>query len=930
MDKQKYIDGFTGFAGGTNMGLAASLLPPDQTSFSRNCTYRGGYITNRPSVAKIPLAFPAQDGEEDTVLRDRFELGRFQGAAFYRPDQGNGVLIAAIGGRLFRITVGAPDVIVQEVTVSHFTPTTIVFIVPAVGAVVNVNVADASNLQAGAQVLIGGSNFLIVSVDVTTNSIVVQNIDATVGAVVAVGTVVQFYDLNPAGLPITWLQQAEKWMIAQDGQSVPIIFDGASCVRAVQVGAQPQISAGKMMAYWLGRLWWVNPDGITFRAGNAVYSSPTNDRDAVLYQTQNTFLANGGNFTVPSNAGEITAMRPVNVLDNSLGQGPLQVSTAEMIFGCTAPVDETTWITTKDTILGVSQIANGALGHYSTILCNGDMIYRSVYGIQSLILGRREFNVWGNVPISREMNPILEGDQQDLLQYGSAIVFDNRTLMTTGPVYSDRGVYHRGLISIDLDVISSMRDKAPSVYDGLWTGLKTLQILKGTFGNTERAFAFTLTESGTIELFELNNSSTNVRDNFDNTNVPIAWQFSTGSLFRKQGQAPNFKRIRLMGGEVYLDQLQGRAVIEAFFRPDESSCWVPWCTFSVCSETCEMPPDPYTCLDGALRTPQYRTRIGLGEPGLQCDPNTNKPYRTGYTFQFKFQCQGSFRFKGFKAVACDADQEEWAPMMCQDDCNQPEPPVQYSSTQQTVTCSDGGTLINNGAALGKGAYVSGNSLILPAGAFTSYVSQAAVNAEALAWLQNLFDVNLTAGKLSCAEPIELIWDNCSGTYVDAAGDTVGLSDCADMLPGVVLGSTSANFSPTGVAYQEDWCSTGLLNRYFYDLIAETGVIGPFAEDKEVTLSGVYGVQAGAVTGCELGELALNIVVAPYGGGGSTWSPNINLTYTPQPPYNDSGTWEITGHLIAGDSFQFAMQAISDVVGVGPPVTQILLQEVQIV
>lgn len=658
-----FDDGFSTISGGMNSGAAPSLIPLTQLAFALNVTCRGGYITARPPVRKIALSFGS-----DSVLEARFVGGRWQGTEFYQPDSGIGSLLTAIGGRLYRVKINQTDAVVQEATISFAITTTAPFFAPAIGAVVAIAVSDTTNIGVGYEILIGGKNYVVTAITPTT-AMVVRNVDDTPGTLRVSGTIINFWDLNPATRRQVWMQQAEKWMIVQDGQSVPIIYDGASSTRAVQGGSKPQISAGRMMAYWLGRLWWANPDEYHFRAGDQVYSSsgtPANrQRDAVLYQTQNTFLTSG-DFSVPSNAGKIKAMKVMAVLDNSLGQGPLQVHTPSMVFSCTASADLTTWQTTNNPILGVSQFANGGLSQYSTVLANGDMIYRAVDGIRSLIMGRREFQTWGNVPQSRELNRILPFDQQDLLDFSSAIIFDNRLLMTAAPVPSDRGVYHRGVAVMDMDILSSLRGKEPSVYDGIWNGLKTLQFVKGTFGNTERAFAFTLTDQGTIELYEILKTG---QGYFDNDTIPIIWTFETADFYRANAADPKKKKLlRLVDGEISIGELRGQADFQVFYRPDQSACWRFWRSFSVCATGCEPAEDPYECVVPSQDLPQYRTRLGFGEPSDECDPSTNKPFRVGYTFQVKVIVQGSVLIKALKVRSVQEPQSEFAPVLCQADC----------------------------------------------------------------------------------------------------------------------------------------------------------------------------------------------------------------------------------------------------------------------
>jgi hypothetical protein len=197
-----------------------------------------------------------------------------------------------------------------------------------------------------------------------------------------------------------------------------------------------ELPAGRMGTYGRGRNWMALTDGKHFIAsdivngasGTAVYGF----EDAVLSVTENDFLAGGGTFVVPGQVGDIRAMIFTAQLDTSQGQGPLAVLTPKVVFSCDAPVDRTTWQNLTNPILTESIKANGGLSHYGTINVNSDVIYRAIDGDRSYIIGRREFDKWGNVPISREVD-FINSDNPQLLNFCSKIEFDNRGSSTGQP-----------------------------------------------------------------------------------------------------------------------------------------------------------------------------------------------------------------------------------------------------------------------------------------------------------------------------------------------------------------------------------------------------------------------------------------------------------------------------------------------------------------
>lgn len=434
-------------------------------------------------------------------------------------------------------------------------------------------------------------------------------------------------DANPSNRPQVWMYQAEQFLIAQDGQSKPFIYDGGSARRA----GPREVPVGTVGTYGMGRIWQARPNGVTFVAGDLVYSltGTTND---VLSFTENKFLNGGGFFAVPSNAGRINAMRFLVNLDTSLGQGPLQVFTENTIFSVNAPVDRTVWQNLTYPIQTISMVAYGALSQNSTTLVNGDVFYRSLDGVRSFIIARRDFGTWGNTPMSKEMTRVIEFDERQLLSYSSSVLFDGRLLQTCSPFRTANGVAHRGLMPLDFDQVSAMSDKRPPAWEGLWTGISILQILKGTFNNTERCFAF-VSNGGAIELWEL--TLKDKFDKLDGEDKRIEWAIETGSY--PFGNPFDLKRLR--GGDVWLTDLVGRVNFDLKFRPDGHPCWLDWKMFEECAKYRDC--TTAECGTPKQLLPQFRPKIKFPTPPETCDPILEKPYMD------LFECQVMLRILGY-------------------------------------------------------------------------------------------------------------------------------------------------------------------------------------------------------------------------------------------------------------------------------------------
>ena len=420
----------------------------------------------------------------------------------------------------------------------------------------------------------------------------------------------------------------------------------------------PELTAGRMGAYVMGQNWMSLVDGLKFVVSDlsrGPSGTPANDyRDAVLKTVDLTF--GGGAFAIPTSGTYITSITPVPKLDESLGQGPVQIGTTKGVFTATAPFDFHAEVPKNTAILPEVLKGYGPLGQNSTVLVNSDTFFRSNDGWASLILARREFQSWGNSSISNEVKErILNKDDEQLLPYGSAVVFDNRFIGTVSPQPSNGGVIHAGTIVINLDPVSSLRGKAESVYDGIWTGLNALQFVSGDFDNVNRAFAFGYNvETLKIELYEL--LPTDPENRFDNGYVPITWGFETAALFNRDVKEPE-ELIRLLDGEIGLDNVLGRVRVKIWYKFDQG-CWIPWRDFSICADT--------------QTDPQSYPNIGLGEPSVDdCDSVNETVAREGYTVQVRFQITGSCRFLRGRFKASTMPTPEFQEPICNEGCTPP-------------------------------------------------------------------------------------------------------------------------------------------------------------------------------------------------------------------------------------------------------------------
>jgi len=680
---RQLVDFLFSFEAGLDAGIAPILLQKNQLAYGSNTTVRRSFVHPRPPVKQITIVADPYAG---TTALDDFQNGLFQGAAVFNPDNGIDALMASISGRLFKLDITGNTASLLDVTIpgDPNDPTQLrAWMWQAEKWMIVTDGTERFDAVLGIMVPTPPIFYDITATPTTrrsnaNSSITYQStlaIGFSVPSPTSVTAVVMhlatnfsgnngdIINVNPVGGFIVESGAPGADIMVRNYNATPIGAYLAAGNQVTWTAGGNELPGGRMGVYGLGRNWLCLTDGKQFVASDLVGGSSgtkaNNFRDAVLNVTENNYLLGGGYFSIPGSYGEIRAFCFSETIDSSLGQGALQVFTDRNVFSCNAPVDRLTWQNLNSPILTESAKGGGGLSQWSTFNVNSDILSRARDGIRSLTLTRREFNTWGNVPVSREVQPQIDRDSDDLLRFVSGVEFDNRALMLSeGALNPERGVYFKRIIPQNQDPNSSLRGKEPSIYDALfWQGLNIFRILRGTFSNTERCFMFTLNNTtAKIELWELLPSAT--KEIYDAVDTRIVWSFEAFLDFGQKNPAVR-DRLRLDEAEIYVDELRGKVDFQAYYRPDDWPCWVPWHSWQECE-------------DNTIATetqPGFRPNMGLGEPEPgPCDPTNNRPLREGYTFHFKMVITGHCRFKGGKFGANTVPQPEWSKPSCNTIC----------------------------------------------------------------------------------------------------------------------------------------------------------------------------------------------------------------------------------------------------------------------
>lgn len=663
-------------------------LDRDQLAWLINGTVRAGDISQKPGWTFLGTC---HDGS-----------ALFQGASIFQPIDGTlPYLIDSIGGHIYKryadspntgVDIGAgqqdifppgtsPTVVSTQYFVTmqwtyldpSITPGTHIasanlnvnglgasfntFIVPAANTPVTVSITP--NIPPSSQVIVGATIELWVG-PFPTNA-------ATVWTVTAVSKQQQTVDtppapapniVNPPNNPYSYFKQAETFLIIQAGDYLsnvptnPLFWDGAKLVRSkgiTNLAVAPgtplvnQIPPAGPMEYYMGRLWYAGAR--SYAAGDIVQGSsgtpPYNFTDALLNVTENPLATGGDGFTVPSQTGNITALKYNGQLDASFGQGLLYVFTAGAVYSLTVPITRSAWIAANSAnppFQAVVQLQNGAIGDRCIAAYNGDLFYKSTPpGIWSLINAIRYFDTWGNTAISNNETRILSKENPALLNFSSSVVADERLLNTALPVQTPQGVIHQAILPLDFTPLESFDKKLPPTWEGHWEGLQILQLVQGLYPTGIRTFAYVVNPStSAIELWELTLTS-----KFDTQAGGNIARISTMAEFPSfdWGQIIDLKKLITI--ELWLDGIDGEVVFEMDWRPDSDSCWHHWFTWKLCTAQTTL-TYPQTTTD--VRT-AYRSTITLPAPP-KITSSTGRTADIGYLFQPRLTFKGACRIRG--------------------------------------------------------------------------------------------------------------------------------------------------------------------------------------------------------------------------------------------------------------------------------------------
>lgn len=346
--------------------------------------------------------------------------------------------------------------------------------------------------------------------------------------------------------------------------------------------------------------------GATGTGGFVTQANAGSESDLLRF-TETTYLSEGGALQIPSFMGKITGMIFMPIQDTSTGQGDLLVFCEHGTATFSVAVPRSQWKSTQAFQRVLFQ-GIGATGQTSLVTTNGDVFFRAFDGLRSYRNARAELSTYGQVPMSAEMNSVLQYDTKPLLSEVSSIVFDNRLLFTAGPKVDYTGISPTSpskqpttfskIVALDFTTLSTVGGKRSASYDGIWSGVDVLQLITGIVNGKPTAWilAYDYVNGRLNVLWEITESAA-----FDTplgvesqkiNSILETRSFSFGTLSEQK---------RMIRADFWLSDVQDRVDVKVYWRPDQYPCWREWHSFSRCGtvQNCITSGVSIYCQDGA-------------------------------------------------------------------------------------------------------------------------------------------------------------------------------------------------------------------------------------------------------------------------------------------------------------------------------------------
>ena len=302
-------------------------------------------------------------------------------------------------------------------------------------------------------------------------------------------------------LHLVWWGSAENYALANDGFNNLVIWDGNNTFSSPGYNTTNKENSklpngGTVILYIHGRIAIVvNSRYIIY--GDIIHKESRFDPSNILETTEQVHWATGPFILPPSSMGNILAAEKFVASGNEEhGHGEAMYFCEDGVFSVDTNISvRERWAETK--MVRHALIDTSCTGPYALATVDGDIIFRSLNGIESIRSGITEVQSGGirDLSVGQKISNMLEKDPQPHLRFCSLVNWQSkqRTFCTIDPVVRGRYRYHNAIVSKLHDPTSTQ--ESPAAWEGMFTFPKEyggiIQMVKGRWSGRERIFALT-------------------------------------------------------------------------------------------------------------------------------------------------------------------------------------------------------------------------------------------------------------------------------------------------------------------------------------------------------------------------------------------------------------------------------------------------------
>lgn len=385
-----------------------------------------------------------------------------------------------------------------------------------------------------------------------------------------------------AGLHLAWVSQAENYVLVSDGENKLWVWDGendpfeSDGLKPFNKPESKLANGSTANVYAYGRVSQAI-NGSQISVGDFLHKTELSDSVNILDTTEQQYWETGSFFSPPSSLGNILAMEVLPLRDTTHGHGAIMVHCENGIFS----LDLSNPNRARWAELPITRLVNmrtGARGPYAVAVYDGDQVFRSRHGVQSIRSAAAESDLLGSPlhPISEEVAEFFDADFEPYLRFASVCDWhsDRRLLCSFAPRVEGTDRWHRGLVSLNFRPLET--ERTTRSWEGAWTFPKPIagvvQNVSGVFGERERFFGVHVDEeTKTQQLVEYTQQSG--EDILpDGSSSPISCQLVSHELTLGDTYATKVNR----SGSIHFRRVEGDLDWGVWYRTEHSPEWKIW------------------------------------------------------------------------------------------------------------------------------------------------------------------------------------------------------------------------------------------------------------------------------------------------------------------------------------------------------------------